>query len=146
MKRHGFLSEAEDYVEDAGAEVLSIAGLPAEPRVEVIEEFLPKVREFEPDLLVAMGGGSVIDTAKALKVFYDAPELEFERIAFIDRFSKPEPVPKLRTGGLIAIPSTSGGAGSEVSAASVLKKGCFLVGGFRNFCCLSSPQGLNTTT
>ncbi|KUH34747.1 alcohol dehydrogenase [Thermococcus celericrescens] len=121
MKRHGFLSEAEDYVKEAGAEVFSIAGLPAEPSVEVIEEFLPKVREFEPDLLVSMGGGSVIDTTKALKVFYDAPELNFEEIAFIDRFSRPKPVPKLRT-RLIAIPSTSG-AGSEVSGASVLKKG-----------------------
>ncbi|NJE10601.1 iron-containing alcohol dehydrogenase [Thermococcus sp. MAR1] len=121
MKRHGFLSEAEDYVKESGAEVFSIAGLPAEPSVEVIEEFLPKVREFGPDLLVALGGGSVIDTTKALKVFYDAPELNFEEIAFIDRFSKPKPVPRLRT-RLIAIPSTSG-AGSEVSGASVLKKG-----------------------
>ena len=121
MKRHGFLSEAEDYIKEAGAEVFSIAGLPAEPSVEAIEEFLPKVREFNPDLLVALGGGSVIDTTKALKVFYDAPELNFEEIAFLDRFSKPKPVPKLKT-KLIAIPSTSG-AGSEVSAASVLKKG-----------------------
>jgi len=120
MKRNGFLSEAEDYVRESGAEVLSITDLPAEPSVEVIEEFLPKVREFEPDLLVALGGGSVIDTTKALKVFYDTPELKFEEIAFIDRFSKPKPVPKLRT-KLIAIPSTSG-AGSEVSGASVLKK------------------------
>ncbi|WP_297535482.1 iron-containing alcohol dehydrogenase [Thermococcus sp.] len=121
MKKHGFLSEAEDYVREAGAEVLSIAGLPAEPSVETIEEFLPKVREFKPDLLIALGGGSVIDTTKALKVFYDAPELNFEEIAFMDRFSKPKPVPKLKT-KLIAIPSTSG-AGSEVSGASVLKKG-----------------------
>jgi alcohol dehydrogenase class IV len=79
------------------------------------------VREFKPDLLIALGGGSVIDTTKALKVFYDAPELNFEEIAFMDRFSKPKPVPKLKT-KLIAIPSTSG-AGSEVSGASVLKKG-----------------------
>ncbi|CAI1493434.1 NADPH-dependent butanol dehydrogenase [Thermococcus nautili] len=121
MKKHGFLSEAEDYVREAGAEVLSIAGLPAEPSVETIEEFLPKVREFKPDLLIALGGGSVIDTTKALKVFYDAPGLNFEEIAFMDRFSKPKPVPKLKT-KLIAIPSTSG-AGSEVSGASVLKKG-----------------------
>jgi len=120
MKKHRFLNEAEDHVKEAGAEVLSIMGLPAEPSVEVIEEFLPKVREFRPDLLIALGGGSVIDTTKALKIFYDAPELKFEEIAFIDRFSKPKPVPKLRT-KLIAIPSTSG-AGSEVSGASVLKK------------------------
>ncbi|ASJ02543.1 alcohol dehydrogenase [Thermococcus profundus] len=121
MKRGGFLSEAEDYVKEAGAETMSIAGLPAEPSVEAVEELLPKVREFQPDLLIALGGGSVIDTTKALKVFYDAPDLVFEEIAFIDRFSKPKPVPKLKT-PLIAVPSTSG-AGSEVSAASVLKKG-----------------------
>ncbi len=122
MKRYGFLNEAEDYMREAGAEVFSIAGLPAEPSIETVEELFPKVREeFQPDLIVALGGGSVIDTAKALKVFYDAPELRFEEIAFIDRFSRPKPVPKLRT-PLIAIPSTSG-AGSEVSAASVLKKG-----------------------
>jgi len=121
MRRYGFLDEAENYVREAGAEVLSITGLPAEPSVDVIEDFLPRVREFEPDLLVALGGGSVIDTTKALKVFYDAPELNFEEIAFIDRFSKPKSVPKLKT-KLIAVPSTSG-AGSEVSGASVLKKG-----------------------
>ena len=122
MKRHGFLKEAEDYVEEAGAEVFSIPGVPSEPSVETVEELIPKLREeFRPDALVALGGGSVIDTAKALKVFYDAPELSFDEIAFIDRFSKPKPVPKLRT-PLIAIPSTSG-AGSEVSAAAVLKRG-----------------------
>ncbi len=121
IKRYGFLSEAEDYAREAGAEVFSIAGLPAEPSVEVIGGFLPKVREFKPELLIAIGGGSVIDTTKALKVFYDAPELNFDEIALIDRFSRPKPVPRLRT-PLIAVPSTSG-AGSEVSAASVLKKG-----------------------
>ncbi|WP_010477684.1 iron-containing alcohol dehydrogenase [Thermococcus zilligii] len=122
MKRHGFLGEVEDCVREAGAEVFSVTNLPAEPGVETVEELLPKLREeFQPDLLVALGGGSVIDTAKALKVFYDAPEVKFEEIAFIDRFSKPKPVPKLKT-PLIAIPSTSG-AGSEVSASSVLKKG-----------------------
>ncbi|MDV3103448.1 iron-containing alcohol dehydrogenase [Thermococcus waiotapuensis] len=122
MKRHGFLGEAEDYVREAGAEVFSVTDLPAEPGVETVEELLPKLREeFQPDLLVALGGGSVIDTAKALKVFYDAPEVKFEEIAFIDRFSRPKPIPKLKT-PLIAIPSTSG-AGSEVSASSVLKKG-----------------------
>ncbi|WP_297506318.1 iron-containing alcohol dehydrogenase [Thermococcus sp.] len=121
MERHGFLSEAEDYGREAGAEVFSIPGVPAEPSVETIEELLPKVREeFQPDLMVALGGGSVIDTTKALKVFYDAPELSFEEIAFLDRFSRPKPLPKLKT-PIIAIPSTSG-AGSEVSAASVLKK------------------------
>ncbi|WP_175060330.1 iron-containing alcohol dehydrogenase [Thermococcus sp. 2319x1] len=121
MRIHGFLNEVMDYAEEAGAEVDVIEGLPAEPSYEDVEELMPRVREFSPDLLIALGGGSVIDIAKAIKVFYDAPELSFEEIAFLDRFTKPPKViPKLKT-PLVAIPSTSG-AGSEVSAASVLKK------------------------
>ncbi len=121
MRIHGFLNEVMDYVEEAGAEVDAITELPAEPSYEDVEELMPRVREFSPDLLIALGGGSVIDITKAIKVFYDAPELSFEEIAFLDRFTKPSKViPKLKT-PLVAIPSTSG-AGSEVSAASVLKK------------------------
>jgi len=121
MRIHGFLNEVMDYVEEAGAEVDAITELPAEPSYEDVEELMPRVREFSPDLLIALGGGSVIDITKAIKVFYDAPELSFEEIAFLDRFTKPPKViPKLKT-PLVAIPSTSG-AGSEVSAASVLQE------------------------
>lgn len=42
MKRNGFLSEAEDHVKNTGADVMSITGLPAEPSVEVIEEFFQR--------------------------------------------------------------------------------------------------------
>ncbi|MCD6558481.1 MAG: iron-containing alcohol dehydrogenase [Palaeococcus sp.] len=122
MRVHGFLNEVLDYAEDAGSESFVIEGVPAEPSYEYVEEVLPRIREFEPDLLIALGGGSVIDVAKAVKVFYDAPEVKFEEIAFLDRFKKPlKTIPTLKT-PLIAIPSTSG-AGSEVSAASVLRKG-----------------------
>ncbi|RLF80472.1 NAD-dependent alcohol dehydrogenase [Thermococci archaeon] len=121
MRIHGFLNEVMDYAEEAGAEVDAITGLPAEPSYEDVEELMPRVKEFSPDLLIALGGGSVIDITKAIKVFYDDPELSFEEIAFLDRFTKPlKVIPKLKT-PLVAIPSTSG-AGSEVSAASVLKK------------------------
>ncbi len=120
VKREGFLKEAEKYISEAGAEVESITGVSAEPSYEYVEEILPRAREFHPELIIAIGGGSVIDVAKAVKVFYDSPETAFEEIAFFSRFQRPKPIPKLKT-PLIAIPSTSG-AGSEVSGASVLKK------------------------
>jgi len=121
MRIHGFLNEVMDYAEEAGAEVDAIEGLSAEPTYEEVEEILPRVREFSPDLLIALGGGSVIDITKAIKVFYEVPDLGFEEVAFLNRFTRPvRIIPKLKT-PLIAIPSTSG-AGSEVSAASVLKK------------------------
>ncbi|NJE26958.1 iron-containing alcohol dehydrogenase [Thermococcus sp. MV5] len=121
MRIHGFLNEVMDYVEEAGADVDAMEGLPAEPDYEDVEELIPRVKAFSPDLLIALGGGSVIDITKAVKVFYDAPELGFEEVAFFSRFTKPaKAIPKLKT-PLVAIPSTSG-AGSEVSAASVLRK------------------------
>lgn len=121
MRIHGFLNEVMDYVEEAGAEVDAIEGLPAEPDYEDVEELIPRVKAFSPDLLIALGGGSVIDITKAVKVFYEAPEVSFEEVAFFSRFTKPvKVIPKLKT-PLVAIPSTSG-AGSEVSAASVLRK------------------------
>ncbi len=120
MAREGFLKEAEDYISEAGAEVESIAGISAEPSYEYVEEILPRAREFQPELIAAIGGGSVIDVAKAVKVFYDAPGTAFDEIAFFSRFQKPKPIPRLKT-HLVAIPSTSG-AGSEVSGASVLKR------------------------
>lgn len=122
MRIHGFLNEVLNHVEDAGSESFVIEGVPAEPKYEYVEEILPRAREFEPTLIIALGGGSVIDVAKAVKVFYDAPELRFEEIAFLNRFEKPlKSIPPLKT-PLIAIPSTSG-AGSEVSAAAVLRRG-----------------------
>ncbi|WP_456453281.1 iron-containing alcohol dehydrogenase, partial [Thermococcus sp.] len=119
VEREGFLEEAKRYIGEAGAEVESIVGVSAEPSYEYVEEILPRAREFEPELIVAVGGGSVIDVAKAVKVFYDSPGTTFEEIAFISRFQRPKPIPKLKT-PLVAVPSTSG-AGSEVSGASVLK-------------------------
>ncbi|AEC52297.1 alcohol dehydrogenase, iron-containing [Pyrococcus sp. NA2] len=121
MERLGFLKELTGYIEEAGGLYETIVGVPPEPTVENVEEVLPKVREFSPDTIIALGGGSVIDTAKAVKVFYDVPDLDFDSVAIFSRFKKAQPLPKLKT-RFIAIPSTSG-AGSEVSAASVIKKG-----------------------
>ncbi|HDD31239.1 MAG TPA: iron-containing alcohol dehydrogenase, partial [Thermococcus litoralis] len=58
MRIHGFLNEVMDYAEEAGAEVDAITGLPAEPSYEDVEELMPRVKEFSPDLLIALGGGS----------------------------------------------------------------------------------------
>ena len=72
------------------------------------------MREFEPDWIVSIGGGSPIDAAKAMWVFYEYPNTTFEEI--IQPFSFPELRQKAR---FLAIPSTSGTA-TEVTAFSVI--------------------------
>ena len=114
MKRFGFLQKAEDYLKAAGMKVKLFEGVEPDPSVETVMKGAEVMREFQPDWIVAMGGGSPIDAAKAMWVFYEYPETTFEEI--ITPFS----FPTLRTKAhFCAIPSTSGTA-TEVTAFSVI--------------------------
>ena len=114
MKRFGFLDKAVDYLKEAGMEVKLIEGVEPDPSVETVMKGAAVMREFEPDWIVAMGGGSPIDAAKAMLVFYEYPDTTFDEI--ITPFS----FPTLRTKAkFCAIPSTSGTA-TEVTAFSVI--------------------------
>lgn len=87
MKRFGFLDKAVDYLKEAGMEVKLIEGVEPDPSVETVMKGAAVMREFEPDWIVAMGGGSPIDAAKAMWVFYEYPDTTFEEI--ITPFSFP---------------------------------------------------------
>ncbi len=114
MKRFGFVDRAVGYLNEAGIEVKLFEGVEPDPSVETVMKGAAFMREFEPDLIISMGGGSPIDAAKAMWVFYEYPEKTFEEI--IVPFSFPELRQKAK---FIAIPSTSGTA-TEVTAFSVI--------------------------
>ena len=63
MKRGGFLQKAIDYLKEAGMEVDTFEGIEPDPSVETVMKGAEKMLEFEPDWIVAMGGGSPIDAA-----------------------------------------------------------------------------------
>ena len=114
MKRNGFLQRAEDYLKEAGMEVKIIEGVEPDPSVTTVMNGAALMAEFEPDWIVAMGGGSPIDAAKAMWIKYEYPETTFEQMCVV--FG----LPKLRTKAkFVAIPSTSGTA-TEVTAFSVI--------------------------
>ncbi|HIY21980.1 MAG TPA: iron-containing alcohol dehydrogenase [Candidatus Flavonifractor merdigallinarum] len=114
MKRFGFLDRAEGYLKEAGMEVHIIDGVEPDPSVETVMKGAAVMREFGPDWIVAMGGGSPIDAAKAMWAFYEYPDCTFEQLITPFNF------PKLRTKAhFCAIPSTSGTA-TEVTAFSVI--------------------------
>ena len=96
-------------------EVKLFEGVEADPSVETVMRGAAVMREFQPDWIVAMGGGSPIDAAKTmLGCFYEYPDTTFE--ALITPFS----FPTLRTKAkFCAIPSTSGTA-TEVTAFAVI--------------------------
>ena len=114
MKRGGFLDMVEGYLKDAGMEVKHFEGVEPDPSVETVMKGAAAMTEFQPDVIVAIGGGSPIDAAKAMWAFYEYPDTTFEALCTPFNF------PKLRTKAkFVAIPSTSGTA-TEVTAFSVI--------------------------
>ena len=114
MKRFGFLQRVEEYLKEAGMEVALFEGVEPDPSVETVMKGAKLMQEFGPDWIVAIGGGSPIDAAKAMWAFYEDPDTKFEDL--ITPFS----FPTLRTKAkFCAIPSTSGTA-TEVTAFSVI--------------------------
>jgi len=114
MKKFGFLDKVEAYLKEAGIEVKHITGVEPDPSVETVMNGAKVMREFQPDLIVSIGGGSPIDAAKAMWIFYEYPEFTFEQAVI------PFGIPELRKKAkFIAIPSTSGTA-TEVTAFSVI--------------------------
>lgn len=114
MKRFGFLDKAVNYLKEAGMEVALFENVEPDPSVDTVMKGAKMMQEFEPDWIVAMGGGSPIDAAKAMWVFYEYPNTSFEDL--ITPFSFPTLRTKAR---FCAIPSTSGTA-TEVTAFSVI--------------------------
>ena len=114
MKKNGFLQKAEDYLKEAGMEVALIEGVEPDPSVTTVMNGAEKMLEFQPDWIIAMGGGSPIDAAKAMWIKYEYPECTFEDMCKI--FGIPELRKKAH---FVAIPSTSGTA-TEVTAFSII--------------------------
>lgn len=114
MRKFGFLDKTVSYLKEAGMEVKLIEGVEPDPSVETVMNGASVMREFGPDWIVAIGGGSPIDAAKAMWIFYEYPEFTFEQA--IIPFGIPELRQKAR---FAAIPSTSGTA-TEVTAFSVI--------------------------
>lgn len=103
---HGILHNAEYQV---------ICDVDKEPTMEMIEAAIPKIQEYAPKHIVAIGGGSVMDAAKALWLFYELPYYTWEK-AFA--MYAVEPFPGKAT--LTVIPTTSG-TGSETTGCAVVK-------------------------
>lgn len=115
MERSGMLGKVEAYFHDAGAETSVVSGVEPDPSFETVLRGAKEMQEFGPDLIVGLGGGSAMDAAKAMWIYYEHPEL-----TTLEEILPPNAFPKLREKArLCCIPSTSGSA-SEVSRSIVI--------------------------
>ncbi|MDO4199355.1 MAG: bifunctional acetaldehyde-CoA/alcohol dehydrogenase [Clostridia bacterium] len=92
-----------------------------DPDVETVWKGLEIMKDFGPDCIVALGGGSVIDAAKAMWLFYEYPDLDFAglKLKFMDIRKRIYKYPSEHKIPLVAIPTTSG-TGSEVTSFAVI--------------------------
>ena len=114
MKRFGFLGKTLEFLREAGMETHVFEGVEPDPSVETVRRGAEEMKIFCPDWIVAIGGGSPIDAAKAMWAFYEHPDISFESLC--TPFSFPELRQKAH---FCAIPSTPGSA-TEVTAFSVI--------------------------
>lgn len=114
MRRFGFLDKVIDNLKETGMEVMLFEGVEPDPSVTTVLKGAKEMEKFQPDWIVALGGGSPIDAAKAMWAFYEYPDIKFEDLCIPFNF------PLLRTKAkFVAIPSTSGTA-TEVTAFSII--------------------------
>jgi alcohol dehydrogenase class IV len=114
MKKFGFLEKAEKYLKEAGMEVELYEGIEPDPSVETVMKGAAAMEKFQPDWIVAMGGGSPIDAAKAMWIKYEYPEVTFEDMC------KVFGLPKLRRKAHFCAISSTSGTATEVTAFSII--------------------------
>lgn len=114
MRRGGFLDDVENDLKSAGFEVAHIEGVESDPSVETVMNGAAKMSEFQPDWIIAIGGGSPIDAAKAMWIKYEYPETTFEDMCKV--FGLPE----LRTKAHFCAISSTSGTATEVTAFSII--------------------------
>ena len=114
MRRGGFLQDVQADLESAGMEVRLYEGVESDPSIETVMKGAQFMSEFGPDWIIAIGGGSPIDAAKAMWIKYEYPECTFEDMCKV--FGLPELRKKAH---FCAISSTSGTA-TEVTAFSII--------------------------
>jgi acetaldehyde dehydrogenase/alcohol dehydrogenase len=93
-----------------------------EPDWDTVQKALAVMRQTQPDTVIALGGGSILDAAKIMRLFYDYPDLSLAEITvkFLDFRHRMVEFPQKVHTQLVAIPTTSG-TGSEVTPFAVLK-------------------------
>jgi alcohol dehydrogenase class IV len=118
MTALGVTVKAKDSFRKGGLETKVFDDVEPEPSIDTIMRMLKEHRDFNPDVIAGIGGGSSIDASKAFRIFFEHPHLTFEDVRYLESPPKLS-IPPFKRTFHIAIASTSG-TGSDVSQVCVL--------------------------
>ncbi len=118
----GYTEKVTKILDEIGVQYQVFSDVKPDPTIATTNQALELVNSFQPDVFIALGGGSPIDAAKIIWLMYEQPQLKFEDIAmrFMDIRKRIATFPELGLKAeMVAIPTTSG-TGSEVTPFAVI--------------------------
>jgi len=113
IQRLGFVDEVAKYLGETGKQIKLFDRVESEPSLENVSAGAQVANDFKPDLIVALGGGSCIDAAKAIWISYERPDLRLEEVSALTELGL------RKKAHLVAIPTTSG-TGSDATWVAVI--------------------------
>ncbi|MGR5146179.1 bifunctional acetaldehyde-CoA/alcohol dehydrogenase [Photobacterium alginatilyticum] len=119
---NGYADEIVALLKAQGIEVQTFFDVEADPTLSVVEKGAEAMNSFQPDVILALGGGSPMDAAKIMWVMYEHPETEFADLAmrFMDIRKRIYKFPKMGKKAELVCITTTSGTGSEVTPFAVV--------------------------
>ncbi|WP_243974082.1 bifunctional acetaldehyde-CoA/alcohol dehydrogenase [Vibrio natriegens] len=119
---NGYADDVVKLLKAQGMEVQTFFDVEADPTLSVVEKGAAQMASYQPDVILALGGGSPMDAAKIMWVMYEHPETHFEELAmrFMDIRKRIYKFPKMGQKAELVCITTTSGTGSEVTPFAVV--------------------------
>ncbi|MFV0450138.1 MAG: bifunctional acetaldehyde-CoA/alcohol dehydrogenase [Vibrio sp.] len=119
---NGYADEVVSLLKAQGMEVQTFFDVEADPTLSVVEKGAAQMASYQPDVILALGGGSPMDAAKIMWVMYEHPETDFAELAmrFMDIRKRIYKFPKMGQKAELVCITTTSGTGSEVTPFAVV--------------------------
>lgn len=122
LYKNGYTKTITDLLDEMGIVTTTFYNVAPDPTLACAKEGAEAMRAFEPDLIIAVGGGSAMDAGKIMWVLYEHPEVDFQDLAmrFMDIRKRVYTFPKMGEKAYFCAVPTSAGTGSEVTPFAVI--------------------------
>jgi acetaldehyde dehydrogenase/alcohol dehydrogenase len=122
LYNNGYARPVTDKLEELGIQYTVFSDVEPDPTLSSAQAGAERMRQFKPDVIIALGGGSAMDAGKFMWVLYEHPELDFMDLAmrFADIRKRISPFPKMGEKAYFVAVPTSAGTGSEVTPFAVI--------------------------
>ncbi|MBR6420083.1 MAG: bifunctional acetaldehyde-CoA/alcohol dehydrogenase [Oscillospiraceae bacterium] len=122
LYKNGFTKPITDKLDELGIQHATFFDVEPDPTLQSAEAGAAQMQAFQPDVIIALGGGSAMDAAKIMWVLYEHPEADFKDMAmrFLDIRKRIYTFPKMGEKAYFVAVPTSAGTGSEVTPFAVI--------------------------